>query len=152
MLTIVVSLAILCAGPKGAASHDWLQNLLASPKAKKVAAFHIPKRDKVEALPAAGKGDPAAAGPGATGFRTAQANTMFDAAEQARLDAANAVDVQAGALMSQGNYEAAYTTLSAFRRERPDAAHYTDDMAADCANLTGRYDETFQLLVPQVRR
>lgn len=149
MLTIVVSVAILSTGPTGAPPPNWLHDLLASPRAKNVAAYHAPKKS--------GGGKPAGAAQGGASGASAgpltysNSTTIHDPEDDARLKAANAAGHEAGILMNQGRYEDAYASITAFRLGRPDAASVMDDFTADCANLTGRYGEVYDLLVPTLR-
>lgn len=147
MLTTAISLVFLASASNGASPH-WLQDLLASPRARNVASQQASRPAKA---PAQGRplakdgGQPRAPRP--AGIHAIEGNVRANPG----LDIANETRRAVGRLLDQCRYEDAYAALSAFRGERPDLAGKVVDMAADCAILTGRTEEAYALLTRLVQ-
>lgn len=152
MLTIAVSMVVLATASSGAQPH-WLQSLLASPRANRAVSEHATKGMASPHVPSktpSGVLGPVRSGTGASVVGSEEAS--WHAAEDADWALESESRVRVGRLLNRGRYDDAYADVWAFRKARPDLAGATDDMAADCAIMTGRYSEAFDLLLPLVRR
>ena len=75
-----------------------------------------------------------------------------DPAFWADIDAANMARKRVVGLLDECRYGDAYEAISAFREEQPGLADLTGDTAAECAVLTGHYEEAYGLLLPLIRQ
>jgi hypothetical protein len=151
MLTMVVSIAALAVSPQGTAPH-WLQDLLASPLTNKIAGVRAPDKAKSPgATQTTGTTAPTGAASGSGGTGVTHANRIKDPAFWASVETVGTARRKAGGLLNECRFDEAYEAITAFRRERPDLAGMCDDLAADCANMVGRYTEAYQFILPFAR-
>ena len=151
MLTTMISVVALAVGPNGTTPH-WLQDLFASPMAKKAASAQATDKAKGSGQSSpAGTHPPTGAAPGSGGGGMTRVNVGNDPALLAAFKAADAARRLAGGLLDECRCDDAYRAIGDFRREWPDATFMCDDTAADCAIMTGRYPEAYGLLLPWAR-
>jgi citrate lyase alpha subunit len=69
----------------------------------------------------------------------------------ASVDSVNEARNKADGLLDARQYEAAYASINAFNKERPDLADGVLDVRGECSLLTGRYTAAYNLLVQRVK-
>jgi hypothetical protein len=134
----------------------WQQELLASKTAQAAAnrqpatKTKRPSSTTSSAITIPADGLPGPAAPESVRTQTSSSNSLSDPAFWAAFELGNGCRRKVGGLLDERRYAEAYAAMAEFRGGCPDDV--TDDMAADCANMTGRYAEAYRLLVPMVRR
>jgi hypothetical protein len=148
MLTIVVFLAMMTSAPPGGAPH-WLRDMQASPRAMMVVSQPAQKKAKIPRTTSASPPNPGGRSVSRSdGFAEAGAYTNDGPAYRERIGTVyEALGIVAD-LLDSCRYADAYASISAFRREHPDAADLTDHVAVDCANLVGRHAEAYNTILP----